>query len=508
MAEFHKENTRIAKNTLIIYVRMIAVILIGLLTTRYVLEALGQSDYGLYGVVGGLIAMLGFISTAMSTTTRRFINIEMGRPGCDPNRIFNILMTVHIGLAVLILILAETLGMWYIHSFLKVDPGKLGDAVFVFHVSTVVACMGIINLPFQSLIEANEKFIASSLIDIVTNVVKLGMVLLLFVYEGNSLRFYALSMSVVTFLSLLLYHWYCRRHWPETIRWRFTRDRAKYREILVFNNWTALSAAAYIARTQGSTMLVNYFFGTFVNGAMRPAYDLENFSVMSINRLSNAAAPQITQNYGGGNHDRSLDLVYKISRFSALLMTVLVFCVLVEMPFVLEIWLKNVPDGAVLFCQWTMLSALVRAFTGGTQTLEQATGRIKWFQIANSIMSLACLPLGFVAFAAGAKPVTIIQFYICYSVMYRVVEFFLLHRLIGFNVGRYLSKAYVRPLLVVLIMGLYLLVYRIVMPADAGAFARLCGIGVTLAVSCLSVFFVGMCPWERKPVARILINRG
>ena len=501
MAEgFHKENARIAKNTLIIYVRMVFVILIGIVSARFVLQALGASDFGLYKVVGGLIAMLGFLSTAMSTTTRRFINIEMGKPDGDPNRIFNILMVVHIALAGVILLFAETFGLWYIHHVLNVESGKIPDAVFVFQVSTLVACMGIINLPFQSLIESFEKFILSSLIDIGTNLVKLALVIVLLYWPGNALRFYALCMSVVTFLSLLLYHGCCRRMWPSIIRWNPQRGKENYKEILWFNNWTALSALAYIGRTQGSNLIVNWFFGTFVNGALAVAYELENFSVMSINRISSAAAPQITQNYGGGNHNRSLDLVYKISRYSALLMTVLVFCAWVELDFVLDLWLKDVPDGALLFCQWTMASALVRSFTGGTQTLEQATGRIKWFQIVNSAMSLACLPLGWLAFRLGAEPVTIIQIYIAYSVLYRLVEFWLLHRLLDFKVGSFVRKAYLRPLVVVSLMGLYFAAYRALVPAGMVPAGRLAGIALTFVVSCLLVFCVGLFPWERQSV--------
>ena len=143
MEGFHKENTRIAKNTLIIYVRMLFVIAIGLVSMRLVLKALGQSDLGLYDVVAGLISMLGFISTAMSTTTRRYINVEMGKPDGNPQKVFNILRNIHIGLAALIFIVAETAGMWYILNVLNIEPGKLGDAIFVFQISTVVACVGI-----------------------------------------------------------------------------------------------------------------------------------------------------------------------------------------------------------------------------------------------------------------------------------------------------------------------------------------------------------------------------
>lgn len=508
MQGYHKENTRIAKNTLIIYMRMLCISVIGLVCTRIALQALGQSGLGLYDVLAGLIAMLGFISTAMGTTTRRYINVEMGRPGGDPQKIFNILLRIHIGLALLILILAESLGMWYILNYLQIEEGQLGDAVFVFQISTVVACMGIINIPYQSLMEAHEKFGAAAAIDVITNVVKLALVCLLLVYPGNKLRFYAISMSVVTLISLLLFHGYCARRWAGIIRIGHFKDKPLYKEILGFNNYTALSALAYIARLQGSKLLVNGFFGTFVNGAFAPAYQLENFSVMGVTRFANAAAPQITQNYSAGALDRSVDLVCKISRFCALLMTVFVACVVVDMDFVLDLWLDKVPVGASLLCFWTMISALVRTFAmGGTQTYEQATGKIKWFQIINSALSLACLPLGWLAYKLGAQPVAIIQIYICYTVIYRFIEFYLLKRLAGFPIVMYLRKAYVRPLIVVALVAAFVAVYGRVVPADASNAVHVCGIAATLLFSSLCVFFIGMYSWERDSILTSLRSK-
>lgn len=501
MQGFHKENTRIAKNTLIIYLRMLCISVIGLVAMRLVLKALGQSNLGLYDVLAGLIAMLGFLSTAMSTTTRRYINVEMGKPDGNPQKIFNILLRIHIGLAVLIFVLAESFGMWYIFNQLQLEDGQLGDAIFVFQVSTIVACMGIINIPFQSLMEAFEKFGASAAIDIIANLVKLALVCVLLIYPGNKLRFYALSMSAVTLVMLLLYHGYCARRWGSIIKIGRFKDRQLYKEILGFNNYTALSALAYIARSQGSKLLVNGFFGTFVNGAFAPAYQLENFSVMGVTRFGNAAAPQITQNYSAGALDRSIDLVCKISRFCALLMTIFVACVLVELDFVLDLWLDKVPVGASLLCFWTMISALVRTFAmGGTQTYEQATGKIKWFQIINSSLSLACLPLGWLAYKLGAEPVAIIQIYIGYTIVYRFIEFYLLKRLTGFPIATYLRKAYVKPIIVVALVAAFVAVYGRIVPADASNAVHVCGIAATLLFGGLCTYFIGLYSWERAAI--------
>ena len=173
------DNKTILKNTIFIYARMIIVIFIGLFSSRFVLQALGVSDYGLYNVVGGLIAMLNFISTAMCTTTRRFVNIEKGKEGGNVNKVFNISLILHVAFAILVLIIAETIGLWYIYNYLNVTAEKMSDAIFVFEISTIVACIGIINVPYQSLIEANERFDIAAIIDITTNVLKLLLVFVL-----------------------------------------------------------------------------------------------------------------------------------------------------------------------------------------------------------------------------------------------------------------------------------------------------------------------------------------
>ena len=504
---YRQDNRRIAGNTMIIWVRMLAIIVIGLLCTRFVFQALGNDDAGLYSVVGGLVAMLGFLSSAMTATTRRYLNIEMARPDGDPNKVFNICLSLHVALAALVFLLAETLGMYYVLHWLKVAPGKLPDAIFVFQVSVVTACLNIINMPRQALMESFERFFQTSLIDIGANVFRLAGCILLLRWTGNGLRFYALLMCAMNLLSMTLYRVYCRRRWPEIVRRRTCRDRALYKEIFAFNTWSAFGAGASLARTNGSSMIINFFFGTVVNAAFSVAFQLENFAWMAVTRLSNTAAPQITRTYEAGDRTRSLDLVAKISRYSALLMTVIVFCGLTELEAVLGLWLKSVPPGALLFCRWTLVSALVRSFTGGTSVLEQATGRIKWFQVISSSLSLACLPVGWLLYRYGAQPVAIIYVYIAYTVVYRAVELVLLHRMIGFRVGVYLRKAYLGPLAVVGILALYLFLYRRFMPADIALPLRLAGIALTFLVAAGAAWAFGVGPSERRAVLGFLKKR-
>ena len=300
MSDIQNSNKRIAKNTLIIYAELFITIAINLALSRLVLQALGASDFGLYNVVGGVIAMFTFISSSLAVTTTRFLNFEMGKPDGDVNRIFNQSNLLHIAFALFILILLETFGIYYILNFLNVAPGKEADAMFVFQVSTIVACVGIISVPFQSVFVAHERFKTVAIANISNAIIKLLIVIALLYYSGNALRFYAVGMSVTTFLLFIFYYALSKRNWPSIVRWRLVKGRRSYKDQLFYSNWNLLSTASYVGRNQGSAVLINYFFGTVVNAAyaiaMMILQQVNNF----VGKFDSAVGPQITQNMGGG----------------------------------------------------------------------------------------------------------------------------------------------------------------------------------------------------------------
>ena len=318
-------NIRIARNTAIVYVRMAVTIVVGLITSRLVLQALGASDVGIYAAVGSAVALVSFITGALTATTVRFMNIEMGKAGGDTNRMFNICHVIHIGGALVLLLILETIGIWYIHNYLNVPPGKEADAMFVFQVSTLVACLGIANVPFQSLFTVHERFATIAVVDIVNALVKLGLVIGLLYWKGDGLRMYAVLMSVTTWISFIVYHGLCFRRWPALIRWNPVRERQAYREVLVFNNYNLLSSASMIARSQGSNMLINAFFGTTVNAAYYYAATVQNYVNQFIANFDTAAAPQIAQNVGAGHAERSVALTERVCRICILLFLLLFF---------------------------------------------------------------------------------------------------------------------------------------------------------------------------------------
>ena len=221
-----EENRRIAKNTLIVYVRLVITTLLGLLSSRFVLAALGASDYGLYNVVGATVIMFSFITSALYNTTTRFINYEQGKSDGNVNRIFNMSFAIHVVFAIVALILLESAGVYYILNYLNVAVGKEADAMFVFQVSTITTCLSLISVPFNSLFIVHEDFQTIAIVDIVGAIAKFALILALLHYGGNLLRFYALSMALVTALTSLSYFLLSRRRWPAITRFNIIKDKS------------------------------------------------------------------------------------------------------------------------------------------------------------------------------------------------------------------------------------------------------------------------------------------
>ena len=499
---------RIARNTVIIYIRMAVTILVGLITSRLVLQALGASDVGIYSAVGSTVALVGAITGALSSTTIRFMNIEIGKVDGNPNRMFNICHAIHLGGAAVILLLLESIGLWYIHTHLNVPPGKESDAMFVFQVSTIVACLAIANTPFQSLFTIHEQFGTVALVDIFNTLLKLGLVALLYLLQGrpDGLRIYAVMMSASTWISFIAYHWMSARRWPDIVRWKPVREKSAYREVMTFNNYNLLSSSAVIARSQGSNMLINAFFGTTTNAAYFYAFTLQNYVNQFVNNFDQASAPQITQNVGAGQVETATRLARRSCRICLLLFLLLFFPLLSELEFLMGLWLgSKMPPETVVMARWTLLIAAVATTSAGLGQLINALGRIKWYKIEITVLFLLCLPAGWILFKNGAPAYTILTCFVVSDFLSRIIQFILLRVQFRFDVFRFMRHAYARPLLISILMGGVLLLYRMI-PLD-GLWQHFAGFVVVGIVTVVCIGFLGFSRAERRTALEFLRSK-
>jgi O-antigen/teichoic acid export membrane protein len=447
-------NKRIAINTLVIYIRLIIVTCVTLFTTRFVLQALGASDYGLYNVVSSILVMLNCISIGMHTTTRRFINVEMGRPDGNMNKIFNICRVLHLGFAAFTFIVCESLGIWYVNHYLNISPDKMADAHFVLQIAIFVSCLGILNIPYQGLIQAFEKFWLSAVVDILNALVKFAAVIVLLFYEGNALRFYAVLMGVITLSSFTMYRLICRYQWRNVVKFHFYKDKAFYKQIFFFNNYVAIGALGFLARNQGIVILINYFFGTVVNAAYAVAIQIQTFVDMLVNNLATASGPQITQNYSSGNIDKAVDLCAHVNRYVVLMMVLVVFPLLIGMDYILMLWLKEPPEGAALFTKWILISGLIGSMFTSLSNFVMACGKIRWFNIASTILDTLFLIVSYILFYIGFPAITIVILLAAVNICNLIKNYTLMRWIIHFDTYAFIRNANARPLLIIVIATL------------------------------------------------------
>lgn len=506
MENHSDDNKKIAKNTGYMYIRFFVTLIVGLYTSRVVLSVLGVSDFGLYSVVGGILGMFTFISNSLGLATARFLNYEMGKPDGDVNRIFSINISAHVAMAAVILVLGEIGGLYYIYNYLNVDPNRIPDAVFCFESALIVACLGITNTPYSSLFMAKEKFGFLSALSIINILIRLGLVISLQFVSGNVLRLYALIMVITTVNTFVIYHFVAHKRWPEIIKFRLIRGIKNYKEVLSFGWWNLLSTMAETVRQSGSDMLINFFCGTAINGAYTIGRTVSQHVITITTFFNSTSSPQIIQAYSANDETRYSYLVNKIGRVIILLFAIVFFPLWIELDFVLHVWLGEVPEGVLLLSKLNLILAYVSITSGGIHTLINAAGRIKWFKIVMSSFFILCLPIGFVLLKVGLPYYVILLLFIVADIFHRGVQLVLVKSILNYDIVSYIKEAYIRPLIVILIMSTLLFVYS---QSNFGVdvWHKLMAIVVCLLITSIVVFYIGLKKNERRKIVTVLNNK-
>jgi O-antigen/teichoic acid export membrane protein len=497
-------NTAILKNSVILYVRLIVTSLFGIITARILLNSLGAEDFGLYAVVGGIVLMMNFLNTAFISTSFRFIAFELGKEKAGKaNEIFNISLVLHVVMAGLLLVLAETLGVFYIENYLKVAPGRIDEALFVFRFSVIAAIFAIISIPFQGIITAKENFSARAWIEILMAAVKFVAAFIVLNYEGDRLVFYAELMLIASMFGPLAFILYSKINYKNLTVFKFSSDWKTYKEFLAFSSWIMLGAGASIGKVQGTALIINLFFGTVINAAFGLANQLNTFILMFAQNVGQAAIPQITKSYSSGNFERTKNLTAVISKFSFFLMLIPSIPILLNTELVLTLWLKDLPEYIVIFCQLMIINALIESCSAGLPAAMQATGKIKYFQIILSCNMLLALPVSYLFYKYNYPAETIIIVFIVVSLINNFIAQFFLKFTIGFDLGDYFKRVYLGIIaVIVLISPIYLLNNFLEKNIEALIVFSLIS---TLWVL-LSVFLVGLTKEEKLEVKEIVLK--
>lgn len=373
-------NKRIAKNTLLLYFRMLFMMAVSLFTSRVVLNTLGVEDYGIYNVVGGIVAMFGFINGSMSSATQRYITFALGKG--DKNRlqtVFSTTLQIHTLIAGVIVLLGETIGLWFLYNKMQIPADRMDAAFWVLQCSIIAAVVMIISVPYNADIVAHEKMSAFAYISILEVVLKLAIVYMLLVFSFDKLVLYAFLLLAIQILIRFCYSYYCNKHFEET-KYKHVWDKALFKEMTGFAGWSMFGNLAAVLFGQGLNMLLNVFFGPVVNAARGIAVQVQNAVQQFVLNFQMALNPQITKTYAQGEMQEMHKLMYRSARFSFFLLFFLSLPVLFETKFILTVWLKIVPDNTVVFLRIMLCTSLIYTLSNPLIIANQATGKVRKYQ--------------------------------------------------------------------------------------------------------------------------------
>ena len=369
-------NHLIAKNTIFLYVRMLLSMGIYLYTTRVVLSILGVEDYGIYNVVGGLVAMFSFLNATMSGATSRFITFELGKNSSKLQTVFSVALTIHIIIALIVFLIGETFGVWFLENELTIPATKMYEAKWLLQFSIMTMIFSFTQVPYNASIIAHEKMNVYAYFELVNVGLKLLSVYLLLIIDTNKLIFYGAIVMLTQIGVTLLYRLYCINKW-EHCKFKLSLDREFLRPLLSYSGWDLFGNASLVARTQGVNILLNIFFGAVMNAAAGIAMQVQTAAMSFATNVMTAFRPQIVKTYATKSYSEMINLISLGSIITYILYLIIVTPLIFEMDFILHIWLKEVPDYAVCFCQ---LALLMDLFSNSGRFLMigiDATGRIK-----------------------------------------------------------------------------------------------------------------------------------
>lgn len=434
-------NKRIAKNTAMLYMRTCVNMAVMLYTSRVVLQVLGVTDYGIFNVVGGFVALFGFINGSLSSASSRFLAFDIGRGDhTELRRTFNSIVTIHYLFAALILVLAETVGLWFVMNKLVIPPERAMAAMWVYQSAVVSAVLLLASMPFNALIIARERMGAFAYISMGETVAKLVIVLILPLLPADRLIVYALLFMVVQCAFRIVYQSYCKRHFAETayhIEW----DRAKSREILSYASWTVGGSLAYIGNTQGVNVLLNLFFGPAVNAARGIAVQVQSAINQFFAYFQMAANPQITKTYAQGDLDYMHKLLLASTRYSFFLILIFALPFLFHAEYILQLWLGQVPAHSANFVRIMVFIGMNYSLSGTTVTAIRATGDIKKYQTVESLLLLAALPIAYMLLKLGRiTPEQVLLTVLGIDVVTQFVRVGITYPRIGLNMWAYLRQ--------------------------------------------------------------------
>ena len=478
---------------------MLLIMVVNLYTSRVILQALGVNDFGLYNIVGGIVVLFTFINNAMVTSTQRFLNFEIGRNNYDEaQKVFSASLNIHFIIAFAFLLLAETVGLWFLNRYIQIPAGREIAANWVYQFSIAVSILNIIRSPYNAAIIAHENMSFYAYISIIEVILKLAIVYLVYLFADRLVTYSCLVFIVAVFI-LLAYYVFCKKKYL-ICKYRHEYDRERYMSLASFSGWSLFGSLANVGASQGVNIILNMFFGVAVNAAMGIAQQVNAALYQFVSNFQTAFNPQLVKSYAAGKKEYFFSLILNTSRYSFLLLYILALPVLICCPELLGLWLGNVPDYAVSFTRLIIIFSFIDSLQGPLWVSAQATGNIRNYQLLMSVLILLNLPISYLLLKIFHIPELALLTKVLINVVTAIARVLYLRHLYGFPVFRYLKEVITRCIFVVIFsFPLPLYIYSLFSNWQQ----LLLTILVSIIITALISYLIGLKSNEKQLVSRV-----
>lgn len=446
-----QDKKRLAKNTLVLYIRTLITMLLGLLSSRLILNTLGVDNYGIYNLIGGIVAMFSVISSTLSSSTQRFINFELGKNNESRiQKIFSTSLNIHLLLSIIVLILGESIGLYFINNGINISEDRMYAANIVFQFSLATFVIQILGTPYNALIIAHERLDIFAYGTILEAVLKLILIIVVAHAGGDSLVYWASSLFFISLIVSSLYYFFCRCKYKESM-YILIKDRIIYKQVLSYTGWNFLGITSSVFSTQGINIISNIFFGVKINAARGMATQVEGVINSFVNNFSTSLNPQIVKAYASSDIHYFNSLLKYGTKYSYFLLLIIAIPILLETQELLTLWLRIVPPYALVFVRLTVIFLLFQILSNTLITAINATGKIKIYQVWISIFLMFNFVCSLFLFKLGASPTSSYMVIVINSIVCIILRVVILNKIVKINVKDFLLNVVARCLLIMLI---------------------------------------------------------
>lgn len=500
MTSYRTDKRQIAKNTGLLYLRSLFNLFLSLYTSRLILQTLGVDDYGIYNAIGGFVSMFWMVTGSLNGAITRFLTFEIGRQEEGrPEQVFSMALTLLLALGLLIVLVAEPLGTWYLRHRMTIPPGREVAAFWVFQSVILSSVFSLITAPFNSAIIAHEKFGLYAYLNIgeTTLLFCLALFLAKARIAWDVLIVYAVARVLITLLSQILAISYSIHHFEES-KFRLRWNVPLFKQLFGYTSWSLLGSFSNMFNNQGLSVAINVFFGPAVNAARGLSNTVANSVGIFVSNFTSALAPQITKSYAAGDWDYMRSLVFKGSKIAYFIMLMVVLPLSVEMEFVLSLWLVEVPEYTVVFTRIALLGSLIAMFDIILGQAQVASGTIKYYQIALSATAIFCFIVSYCLLRFGhllvaAYCVSLVKGLVCVGISTYIVS-----RTVRITVGSIFKFIYLPEAVVTFVSSIFPILIYCILPEGWIRFFLV--LIVSIMAVALSSFFIGLTAHERLSV--------